>query len=53
MLANLIEFHVEQLNWGFASAIAILLLIGTISCVILIKWFARRFTKWLVGGEMT
>jgi len=53
MLANLIEFHVEQLNWGFASAIAILLLVGTISCVIVINWLSRRFTRWLVGGEVT
>lgn len=51
MLANLIEFHVDQLNWGFASAIAILLLAGTILSVIIIKWLSRRLTRWLVGGE--
>ena len=50
MLANLIEFHVDQLNWGFASAIAILLLAGTILSVIIIKWLSRRFIRWLVGG---
>ena len=53
MLANLIEFQVEQLNWGFASALAIVMLVATISCVIVIKWLSRRFTKWLVGGGTT
>jgi len=50
MMANLIEFQVNQLNWGFAAAISIVLLIGTVLSVIIIKWLSKILTRRLVGG---
>ncbi|MCT8974177.1 ABC transporter permease [Microbaculum marinisediminis] len=45
MLANLIETQVEQLNWGFASALGVLLLAGTIVTVALIRWIGGRLVR--------
>ncbi|MCC3306315.1 ABC transporter permease [Sneathiella sp. HT1-7] len=50
MMANLIEFQVQQLNWGFAAAISIVLLIGTVLCVIIIKRLSKILIRRLVGG---
>ncbi|GAB5470860.1 MAG: hypothetical protein Kilf2KO_38900 [Rhodospirillales bacterium] len=41
MLANLIEGQVQQLNWGFAAALGILLLAGTVIAVFIIRWLGR------------
>ncbi|SLN75688.1 ABC transporter permease [Oceanibacterium hippocampi] len=45
MLANLIEFQVERLNWSFASALAILLLLGTVLTVIVIRRLGNLITR--------
>lgn len=45
MLANLIETQVEQLNWGFASALGVLLLAGTIVTVALIRWIGGMLVR--------
>ncbi|MCP5368324.1 MAG: ABC transporter permease [Hyphomicrobiales bacterium] len=50
MLANLIELQVNQLNWGFAAAIALVLMAGTVACVAAIKWLSRRLVRALSGG---
>ncbi|MDO9526508.1 MAG: ABC transporter permease [Gemmobacter sp.] len=41
MLGNLIEVQVAQLNWGFASALGLLLLFGTLGCVIVLRFCGR------------
>ncbi len=48
MLANLIQVQVEQLNWGFASALGVLLLVGTVTAVAIIRWLGRLFLRWVV-----
>lgn len=48
MLANLIEFQVERLNWSFASALALLLLVGTLLTVIVIRRLGKVITRKLV-----
>ncbi len=45
LLANLIETQVEQLNWGFASALGVLLLAGTIVTVALIRWIGGLLVR--------
>lgn len=52
MLANLIEFHVDQLNWGFAAAIAMVLLLATVCSVVVIRLLSRILMKSLIGGGM-
>lgn len=47
LLGNLIESQVSQLNWGFASALGLLLLSGTIVMVVIIRWFGRRLVRWI------
>lgn len=47
MIANLIDFHVQQLNWGFASALALLLLVSAVVVVILIRTAATRAVRWI------
>lgn len=41
MLGNLIQFQVERLNWGFASALGLLMLAGTIVMVVLLRLGGR------------
>lgn len=41
MLGNLIEVQVAQLNWGFASALGLMLLFGTLGCVIVLRFCGR------------
>ncbi len=43
MLANVIAHNVEQLNWGFASALALLLLVATIIVIVVVRLLANRF----------
>jgi ABC-type spermidine/putrescine transport system permease subunit I len=47
LLGNLIQFQVERLNWGFASALGLLLLAGTITMVVLLRLAGRFIVKWL------
>ncbi len=48
MLANLIEYQVEQLHWGFAAALGLLLLVGTVVAVALIRRLSRLILRWVV-----
>lgn len=48
LLANLIEFQVERLNWGFASALGLLLLVGTLLTVVVIRQLGRLLLKRLI-----
>lgn len=48
MLGNLIMQQVEQLNWGFGSAIAVFLLITTLVCVMVIRLAGRAVTRLMV-----
>lgn len=48
LLGNLIEFQVERLNWGFASALGLLLLVGTIVAVVIIRKIGRMVLKRLI-----
>ncbi len=48
LLANLIEFQVERLNWGFASALGLLLLVGTLLAVVIIRQLGRLLLKRLI-----
>lgn len=48
MLGNLIMQHVQQLNWGFAAAIAMFLLVTTFAAVVLIKGLGRLLTRLMV-----
>lgn len=52
MLANLIEMQVEQLNWGFAATIAILLFTSTLLFVLVIRSLSKMLTKFLGGGNL-
>jgi putative spermidine/putrescine transport system permease protein len=45
LLANLIEFQVERLNWSFASALGIMLLAGTLVAVLLIRSVGNLITR--------
>lgn len=47
MLGNLIEVQVAQLNWGFASALGLLLLFGTLGCVIVLRFLGRMAVRLL------
>jgi len=47
MLANLIEYQVQQLNWGFAAALGLLLLGGTIVAVAVIRQLGRLLVRWV------
>ncbi|HRL21398.1 MAG TPA: hypothetical protein PLG97_09985, partial [Alcaligenes sp.] len=48
MLGNLVMQHVQQLNWGLAAAIALLMLLATLVVVVLIKAAGRYLTRWMV-----
>ncbi len=48
LIGNLIEFQVERLNWGFASALGLLLLVGTLVLVIVIRLLGRQLIKRMV-----
>jgi len=48
LLGNLIEFQVERLNWGFASALGLLLLVGTLLAVVIIRQLGRLLLKRLI-----
>lgn len=48
MLANLIQYQVEQLNWGFAAALGLLLLAGTVVAVAIIRQLGRLVVRWVV-----
>jgi putative spermidine/putrescine transport system permease protein len=48
LLGNLIEFQVERLNWGFASALGLLLLVGTLLAVVIIRQLGRLMLKRLI-----
>ena len=47
MIANLIDFHVQRLNWGFASALALLLLLGSLVVVIVMRSAGARLIRWI------
>jgi len=49
MLGNLIEFQVTQLNWGFAAALGVILLVSSLGGVIVLRWIGGRLS-WLFGG---
>lgn len=48
MLGNLIMQQVEQLNWGFGSAIAVFLLMTTLVCVVFLRLIGRIVTRLMV-----
>ncbi|MCF3596256.1 ABC transporter permease [Rhodobacteraceae bacterium LMO-12] len=48
LIGNLIEFQVERLNWGFASALGLLLLVGTLVLVVVIRLLGRQLIKRMV-----
>jgi putative spermidine/putrescine transport system permease protein len=48
LIGNLIEFQVERLNWGFASALGVMLLVGTLTMVVLIRFLGRRLLAKMV-----
>lgn len=50
LLANLIEFNVQQLNWGFAAAIALMLLLAAIIGIVVIRLGARVLLRALNGA---
>jgi putative spermidine/putrescine transport system permease protein len=50
MLANLIDFHVERLNWGFASTIALVLLVGTICSILIVRHISKQMLRRVRGG---
>ncbi|MCE8009563.1 ABC transporter permease [Aestuariivita sp.] len=50
LLANLIEFNVTQLNWGFAAAIALMLLLAAIVGIVVIRLAARLLLRALNGA---
>lgn len=50
MLANLIDFHVERLNWGFASTIALVLLVGTICSILIVRHISNQMLRRVRGG---
>lgn len=45
MIANLVDFHVQRLNWGFASVLALLLLASAIVVVILIRRIGAKLLR--------
>ncbi|MFP6824925.1 MAG: ABC transporter permease [Pseudohongiellaceae bacterium] len=52
MLGNLIEMQVEQLNWGFAAMIAILLFFSTLIIVLVLRRISKMLTKSLSRGSL-
>lgn len=50
MLANLIDFHVQRLNWGFASTIALVLLVGTICSILIVRHISNQMLRKVRGG---
>lgn len=50
MLANLIDFQVQRLNWGFASTIALVLLVGTICSILIIRHISNLILRRVRGG---
>lgn len=47
MIANLIDFHVQRLNWGFASALALLLVASAVVIVIVMRGIGARLIRWI------
>ncbi|MFA5521492.1 MAG: ABC transporter permease [Castellaniella sp.] len=47
MLGNLIMQHVQQLNWGLAAAIAVVMLAATLLIVTVIKGLGRALAHWM------
>jgi putative spermidine/putrescine transport system permease protein len=45
MIANMIDFHVQRLNWGFASALALLLLAASIVIVVFMRWLGSLLVR--------
>lgn len=52
MMANLIATQVEHTNWGFASVLAIVLLLATLAIMLLVRSVARRLL-YAPGREAT
>ena len=50
MIANLIDFHVQMLNWGFASTIALVLLVGTICSILIVRHISNQMLRKVRGG---
>jgi len=50
MMANLIAGQVSQANWGFASALAIILLFATLAVMVLVRLAARRLVYSAAGA---
>lgn len=51
MIGNLITFQVERLNWSFAAALGLALLVLTIAVIVVVRGLGRfAFRKFLTGG---
>tara|TARA_B110000003_G_scaffold228773_1_gene230380 strand:- start:332 stop:1180 length:849 start_codon:yes stop_codon:yes gene_type:complete len=50
MLGNLIEMNVGRLKWGFAAALAVVLLTVTMTCVVIFRKLSKHATRLLVGA---
>ena len=52
MIANLIEFQVQRLNWSFAAALGLVLLILTVVMIVLLRGLGRMAARRILKGGL-
>ena len=52
MIANLIEFQVQRLNWSFAAALGVVLLALTVAMIVLLRGAGRLLARRILKGGL-
>ncbi|MWB78062.1 ABC transporter permease subunit [Pseudooceanicola sp. 216_PA32_1] len=52
MIANLIEFQVQRLNWSFAAALGVVLLVLTVAMIVLLRGAGRLLARRVLKGGL-
>ncbi|QFT61062.1 Spermidine/putrescine transport system permease protein PotB (plasmid) [Sulfitobacter sp. THAF37] len=52
MIANLIEFQVQRLNWSFAAALGVVLLVLTVGMIVLLRGGGRMLARRILKGGL-
>ncbi|APE44962.1 spermidine/putrescine ABC transporter permease [Sulfitobacter alexandrii] len=52
MIANLIEFQVQRLNWSFAAALGVVLLVLTVAMIVLLRAGGRMLARRILKGGL-
>lgn len=52
MIANLIEFQVQRLNWSFAAALGVVLLVLTVGMIVVLRGAGRLLARRILKGGL-